>query len=311
MLLTAWVVETPYRVPMDIVIAGSRGLIGTALVDLLRAQGHQVRRLVRGSAGGRDEVPWDPARGHLDVGVLRGADAVVNLGGAGVGDKTWTAAYKRTILESRVGPTSLLASTMASMDVPPRRFLQASAVGYYGDRGSLVLTESTGPGHGFLAGVCTRWESAADPAREAGIGVAHLRTGVVLSRQGGALARLVPVLRTGLGGPLGRGDQYWPWITLADEVAAISHLVSSDVSGPVNLSAPVPVTNLELTRAIADQVHRPAVIPVPEIALRVALGEFGTTLVDSQRVVPAALEDDGFVFRHRTIEDGARWAVGR
>lgn len=296
---------------MDVVIAGSRGLIGQALVDLLTAQGHQVRRLVRGAPTDPDDLAWDPARGHLDVGVLRGADAVVNLGGAGVGDRTWTARYKREILASRVDPTSLLARSMAAMAEPPRRFLQASAVGYYGDRGSLVLTEDASPGRGFLAGVCTRWEAAAAPARDAGVGVVHLRTGIVMSRRGGALGRLLPIVRSGLGGPLGRGDQYWPWITLADEVAAISHLLTSDVVGPVNLSAPVPVTNKTFTEAIATQVHRPAAVPVPELALRVALGEFGTTLVDSQRVVPAALEDDGFVFRHRRIEDAARWAVGR
>lgn len=296
---------------MDVVIAGSRGLIGTALVELLRAQGHNVRRLVRGTPSSRDDIGWDPSRGHLDVGALRGTDALINLGGAGVGDHTWTARYKREILDSRVIPTDLLATSLAGMSNPPQRFLQASAVGYYGDRGSLVLTESNTPGRGFLAGVCTRWESAADPARNAGIKVAHLRSGIVLSRRGGALGRLIPILRTGLGGPLSSGDQYWPWITLADEVAAISHLVTSDVVGPVNLTAPVPVTNREFTRALADQLHRPSAIPVPEFALRVALGEFGTTLVDSQRAVPAALTDDGFVFRHRQIEDAARWAVGR
>ncbi|WP_286217574.1 TIGR01777 family oxidoreductase [Paraoerskovia sediminicola] len=293
---------------MDVVVAGSHGLLGNALLEALRARGDRVRRLVRRQPQTDSERQWDPASGDLDPRHLDGAHAVVNLGGAGVGDHLWTAGYKRTVLESRTGPTSLIAETLNSMSEPPPVWLQASAVGYYGDRGDTVLTEDAGPGDGFLAGVCERWEAATSPAEQK-VRVVNLRTGIVLSPEGGALARLLPLVRLGVAGPLGDGRQFWPWITLADVVDAMLHLLDSDVSGPVNMTAPEPVRNRELTSALAEGFHRPAVLPVPELALRVALGEFGGTLTDSQRAVPRALLADGFTFTHPSVSDAVAWLV--
>ncbi|GII98067.1 hypothetical protein CLV28_1507 [Sediminihabitans luteus] len=296
---------------MDIVVAGSHGLIGSALVERLHEDGHTVRRLVRGTPRAADERAWDPAAGQLDPAHLEGADAVVNVGGAGVGDHRWSAAYKRTILDSRVAPTRLLATTITALEDPPRVMLQGSAVGFYGDRGDDVLTEDDGPGQGFLAGVVQRWEAATAPAQAAGVRVVHARSGIVLSPAGGALGRLLPLIRLGVAGPLGSGRQWWPWITLPDEVSALVHLLTSDLAGPVNLAAPTPATNKDLTRALAAALHRPAVVPVPGVALRVALGEFATTLQDSQRMVPAALEADGFRFEHADVDAAARWVASR
>ncbi|ROS73042.1 epimerase [Cellulomonas sp. PhB143] len=312
---------------MDVVVAGSHGLLGTTLVDRLRARGDRVRRLVRREPRAPDELGWDPGTGVLDPRHLDGADAVVNLGGAGVGTRYWSTGYKRTVLESRTVPTSLIARTLARAADPPPTWLQASAVGWYGDRGDTPLTESAAPGDGFLAGVVTRWEAATRPAQDAGTRVVHLRTGIVLAPdpgrlsnllpllrlqlpEGGTLAALLPILRTGLGGPLGPGTQYWPWITLPDETGAMLHLLGpagDAVRGPVNLTAPVPARNRDVMAALARVVHRPALVRVPTPALRVALGEFSQTLTDSQRVLPAALEASGHTFEHPTLDDAARW----
>lgn len=294
---------------MDVVIAGSHGLIGQALVEHLLTSGHQVVRLVRRPTERADELEWDPTAGHLTASALSGADAVINLAGAGVGDHRLTPAYKRTVLESRTSTTSLLAHTMAVAASPPRVLLQGSAVGAYGDTGSHEVDETGPRGQTFLASVVREWEASADAARDAGIRVAHLRTGIVLSPRGGALARMLPLLRAGIGGRLGSGRQFWSWITLEDEVRAIIHLLTSPVQGAVNLTAPNPADNAHVTRALAQELHRPAVVAVPAVALRIALGEFSHEVLGSIRAVPHVLSQDGFTFHHPTIEDAARWVV--
>lgn len=286
---------------MDVVVAGSSGLIGTALVESLAKNG-MVRRLVRRPPATPDEFWWDPDRGELDPAALDGADAVVNLAGAGVGDHRWTQEYRRTILGSRVNTTAVLARMLASMANPPGVWVQASAIGYYGDRGATTLTETDAPGTGFLADVVRRWEAATTPARDV-VRVACVRTGIVLSPGGGALGRLLPVLRSGLGGSLGPGTQYWSWITLTDEIAAIRHLLVTDVTGPVNLTAPNPATNAEVTAALAAALHRPAMIAVPGFALRIALGGFAEDLLASARVMPQVLTASGFTFAHPTLSE--------
>ncbi|MFD7308434.1 TIGR01777 family oxidoreductase [Promicromonospora sp. NPDC059942] len=317
---------------MDVVVAGSHGLIGSALVADLVARGHGVRRLVRrGSessgvaessgaaqssgaaetAGPSDvrHVPWDPRTGELDPAAVDGADAVVNLAGAGIGDHRWTPAYKQKLLGSRTTTTSLLARTIARLDDPPV-LVNASAVGAYGDRGDEVLTEASERGDDFLAGLVKAWESATAPAADAGARVVWLRSGIVLAPSGGALGRLLPLLRLGVGGPLGSGRQWWSWITLTDEVAAIRHVIGADVRGPVNAVAPEPTTNRDLTRALAQALYRPAALKVPTFALRIALGQFAGDLVASQRVVPAVLSRTGFTWTHAAPEEAARWVVG-
>lgn len=291
---------------MVVVLAGSSGLIGTALAERLRAEGRTVRRLVRRPARGPEEHTWDPDAGVLDPAVLAGADAVVNLAGAGVGDKRLTAARKRVVLESRTRTTGLIARTIAGMDAPPRVLLQGSATGAYGYRGDVEVTEAEPYGDSYLAGVVRRWEAAAAPAVERDdVRVAFLRTGIVLARSGGAAGRLLPLIRLGLGGPLGSGRQYWSWISLEDEVRAILHLLDAPVSGPVNLVAE-PATEIEIVRALAEAVHRPAVLPVPGFALKLALGQFSDEILGSLRVVPKALTASGFVHRHPTPQQAAR-----
>jgi len=294
---------------MDIVVAGSHGLIGTELLERLRERGDTVRRLVRRPPQAAHEVFWDPDEDALDPHALEGADAVVNFAGAGVGDHRWTTEYKRTILESRTRTAGLLARTLAHLDAPPPVLLQGTAVGYYGDRGAEILTETSGPGTTFLARVVTEWEAATAPAQDAGVRVAHLRTGIVLSPDGGALARMLPLLRLGVGGRLGSGTQYWSWITLRDHVSAVLHLLDADVRGPVNLTGPAPATNAEVTRALAQALHRPAALPVPSVALKVVLGEFASDVLGSQRALPRVLEASGFTFEHDDLESAARWVT--
>lgn len=295
---------------MEIVIAGSHGLIGTALSAELRDRGHRVRRLVRRQARGPDEVAWDPGSGRLDAQALRGADAVVNLAGANIGDWPLTAARKREVVASRTRSTSLLAEALATLDAPPAVLLQASGIGAYGDRGDTVVDESEPLGHTFFAGVVRQWEGATQPAEAAGVRVVHLRTGIVLAPHGGALGRLLPLLRLGLGGPLGPGSQYWSWITLPDEVAAIVHLLDAPVRGPVNLVATA-TTNAELTRALAAELHRPAVLRPPAWALRLVLGDLSQEVLGSVRASPAKLLASGFTPRHPDVRSAARYVTGR
>ena len=294
---------------MLVVVAGSSGLIGTALVSGLRSAGHEVLRLVRRPATGPDERRWDPEAGTIEAGALTGADAVVNLCGVGVGDKRWSGSYKQEIRDSRNAPAEVLGRAVGEHGVPS--FLSASAVGYYGDGGSTVLTEQSPAGTGFLADVCVEWEASAAEAASSGARVLLLRTGLVLAPTGGLLGRLKPLYRLGLGGRLGDGRQYFPWISLADEVAAIMHLLEHPtISGPVNLTGPSPVTNADFNRALGAALHRPAPWVVPGFAVRTLLGSFGREgILAGQRAVPAVLQASGYTFRHPTVDSAMQAAV--
>ena len=293
---------------MKIAVTGASGLIGTPLVAALRQDGHDVVRLVRGGAAGTSDArPWDPARRQLDPAALADRDAVVHLAGAGVADKRWTSSYQQEILASRVDGTTAVAQAMAAAQ-GPRVLLSASAVGWYGDTGDR-LTDETGPtGQGFLADVCRQWEDATAPAERAGVRVAHLRTGIVLSGKGGALKKQALAAKAFAGAPLGTGRQWSSWISLQDEVDAIRHLLTADVSGPVNLVAPAPVTNREFTRTLNKVVHRPTVpVPVPAFVLRTVLGPFADEgVLIGQRLAPAVLERSGFRFAHPDLETALR-----
>ncbi|MGH2688607.1 MAG: TIGR01777 family oxidoreductase, partial [Actinomycetota bacterium] len=259
-----------------VVVAGSSGLIGTALVAALEAEGTSVVRLLRpGSPPADNGAAWDPDAGTIDAAALEGADAVVNVAGAGVGDHRWTDAHKAAVLRSRVGTTALLAETLPTLSHPPAVFVSGSASGYYGDRGDDILDEDSGPGAGFLADVCRRWEGAAQPAAGAGIRTVQIRSGIVLSGAGGALGRLLLPFRLGLGGRIGSGRQWWSWISIHDEVDAIRHVIRTPgLSGPVNLTSPTPVRNDEFVATLGRVLRRPAFLPVPRFALRAALGDF-------------------------------------
>jgi uncharacterized protein len=300
---------------MRIAVTGSSGLIGSALLPALREDGHDVLRLVRRTPRTADEHRWAPEHHRIDPALLADVDAVVNLAGVGIGDRPWTSGRKAAILASRVEATSTvsraLADAAAAEPDRARVLLSASAVGYYGDTGDRVVDESAPPGHDFLARVCTDWETATTPAAEAGIRVATFRSGLVLG-PGGLLGRIAPLFRLGLGGPLGSGRQYWPWIALDDEVAAIRFLLTAPLSGPVNLTAPTPATNEEFTRALADVVHRPARLRVPAPVLSLTLGEFARTAVlAGQRAVPATLADAGFRFTHPDLREALRATLQR
>ncbi|MER5994138.1 MULTISPECIES: TIGR01777 family oxidoreductase [Streptomyces] len=295
-----------------IAVAGASGLIGGALVRSLTSDGHEVRRLVRRAPRAADEVRWDPERGSVDAAGLAGCDAVVNLAGAGVGDRRWTAQYKELIRTSRVRGTAALAGAVAELaeDVRPRVFVNGSAIGYYGDTGDRAVDESAPPGEGFLPSLCVEWEAAAAPAREAGVRTVFARTGLVVARGGGAWGRLFPLFRAGLGGRLGDGRQYWSFIALHDEVAALRHLLDTDgLSGPFNLTAPHPLTNREITEAMARVLRRPTVFAVPAPVLRAVLGEMAGDVLGSARVLPARLLESGFRFAFPEIEGAVRAAL--
>jgi uncharacterized protein len=298
---------------MRIVIAGSSGLIGTALVKRLVTNGHQVVRLVRGQSTPSDGIRWDPSAGVLPQDALDGTDAVVNLAGAGIGDHRWTDSYKRELVESRLQTTALLAQTMAARTTRPTVFLSGSAIGWYGDRGDEVLDETSSPGTGFLADLCAQWEAATAPAAQAGVRVAHLRTGVVLSAQGGALKKQLPLFKLGVGGKFGSGRHWQSWISIDDHVAAVEHLLTADVDGPVNLTAPEPVTNATFAKTLGSVLHRPAVVPIPAFGPRLVLGrELADALLFSgQRVVPKRLSASGFQFAHPQLDAALRAQLGR
>lgn len=299
---------------MKIAVAGSHGLLGRAACHVLAHHGWTVHRLVRREARSAREISWDPSRGGLDPAALRGLDAVLNLGGAGLASRPWTSSYRDEILRSRTEPTALLARTLASMPDGPRVLLQASAVGYYGDRGSEVLTETSARGTGFLADVVDAWEDAAGPAVDAGVRVVQLRTGsMALSRSGGGSSGLLlTAIRLGVGGPLGSGENTWSWITVPDHARAVHHLLESDVHGPVNLTAPVPARQRELIGALAAAVHRPALLRVPEPLLRLALRDVADELLlSSQRALPTVLEASGFTWAHPTLADAAAWVAAQ
>lgn len=284
---------------MRVAIAGSTGLVGTRLVEALRRDGASVVRLVREETDASDGIRWDPAAGEIRGSELEGLDALVNLAGRSIAASRWTRPVKRSIWDSRIRGTALLARSVAALERPPRVWINASAIGFYGDRGDEWLDESSTAGEGFLARLCTRWEAETEPAREAGVRVVLPRFGLVLAGNGGALARMLPIFRGGLGGRLGSGRQYMSWIGLDDLVDAIRFAIENDtLEGPVNAVGPRPVTNAEFTRELAGQLHRPAWFPAPAFALRLVLGEMADELLlASQRVKPAKLVEAGFAFR--------------
>ncbi len=277
-------------VPQRIAISGASGLIGSALVGHLKSEGHTVQRLVRRATVAPDEIQWDPKTGFVDLEALRGVDAVIHLAGVGVGDKRWSKRFKAEILNSRLLGTTAIAKAVA--EVKPQVFISASAIGWYGDSGNRAVVESDSVGNDFLAAVCREWEGAADLAGE--VRTVKLRTGLVLDPTGGALGRMLPLFRFGLGGKLGSGKQWWSWITLHDVVRAIVFALEHPVSGPINLTTPNPVTNQEFTAALARAMNRPALFPAPAIALKIALGGFSSEILGSKKVMPNALSDAGF-----------------
>ena len=298
---------------MKVAVTGASGLIGRALTGQLRQDGDQVVTLVRRAPAGAGEIAWDPVapRGGLSPAALQGVDVVVHLAGAGIADRRWTASYKEEIRASRVLGTRAVADLLASMDHPPV-LLTGSAIGWYGDTGGREVDESAPAGQGFLAGVVRDWEAAADPAREAGIRVVSLRTGIVLSPAGGVLARMLPPFRLGLGARLGSGGQYMSWVTLTDWVRATTFLAgAAGISGPVNITAPNPVTNAAFTAALAAAVHRPALLAIPSPVLSLALGEATSDLLSSARVRPRRLLAEGFEFSQADLAAalGAELAV--
>lgn len=284
---------------MKVTVTGSSGLIGSALVRSLRGDGHEVLRLVRHEPSRPDEARWSPPDGCIERSAVDGADAVVHLAGAGVGDRPWTKAYKRRIRDSRLDGTRTLAEAIAAADRHPPVLVCGSAIGFYGDTGDREADEKSPMGRGFLAELVRDWEAAAKPAREAGVRVVHPRTGVILARGGGLLGRTLPLFRLGLGGKLGDGRQWTSWITLDDQIAALRFLIDHELAGPVNLTAPRPVTNEEYTRALGRALRRPTPLTVPRFALRAALGGFADEgPLISQRVLPRRLENAGFRFAH-------------
>ena len=286
-------------VPQRIAITGASGLIGTALVGHLKAEGHTVQRLVRRAPVGADEVQWDPQTGFVDIEALRGVDAIIHLAGVGVGDKRWSKKYKSEILNSRLLGTTAIANAVA--ELKPQVFISASAIGWYGESGNRAVVETDRAGDDFLAAVCREWEGAADLAGD--VRTVKLRTGLVLDPTGGALGRMLPLFRLGLGGKLGNGKQWWSWITLHDQIRAIVFVLENPISGPVNLTAPNPVTNQEFTAALARAMHRPALFPAPAIALKIALGGFSSEILGSKKVIPQVLQEAGFTFDYPHISE--------
>lgn len=287
---------------MRVVIAGSTGLIGTALVSLLRQADHEVLRLVRRRPTAPDERSWNPSTATIDSGALEGVDAVVNLCGSPIAAGRWSGERKQAIRDSRTGPTEVLAAAVAEHRVPV--LVNASGVGYYGDTGDREVDESAGPGEGFLAGVCREWEAATAAAARAGVRVVLVRTGLVISSSGGLMGQLTPLFAVGLGGQLGSGQQYMPWISLDDEVGAISFALENDrVSGPVNLTGPKPVTNAEFTQAMGEVMHRPTLLAVPAFALRLLRGAelVDEMVLSGQRATPGVLRREGYPFQHGTV----------
>jgi uncharacterized protein (TIGR01777 family) len=297
--------------PMRIIVAGASGLIGTHMSATFRDAGYQVVSLVRREPSSAAEVRWNPAAGELDPKALAGADAVVNLSGAGIGDRPWTRKRVEELFSSRLDSTRTLAKAMRQMDSPPPAFISQSGAGYYGDAGNTVLREDAPQGTGTLARICGEWEAAAATAPP-GVRVVTPRTGVVLSRSGGALGRLLPLIRLGVGGPLGNGRQFWPWVSLPDVSAAFLFLLESDMNGPVNLCAPEQTDVNALVAALARALHRPAVLRVPAPVLRLVMRDLADELLlASQRMEPARLSSAGFTWQHPTLDGAAQWVVGK
>jgi uncharacterized protein (TIGR01777 family) len=304
---------------MRIAVTGASGFLGSRLVTALRTDGHQVVRLVRRAPRSPEEARWDPAAGTVDSGALTGTDAVVHLAGVNVGSRRWTPAFKQEILRSRVDGTRTIATALAAMPVKPSVLVSASAIGWYGDTGDAAVDESAPAATGYFADVVRQWEQATRPAADAGVRVVRLRTGLVIGADGGLLAAPIPVpvvtvsllqlFKLGLGGTLGNGKQWMSWVSVDDEIAAMRFAIDSNLSGPVNVTAPQPVTNREFTRALAHAVHRPAVARVPAQAIKLLAGEFGDDILTSQNVQPKALLDAGFSFQHTTIDESLAAAL--
>lgn len=292
---------------MKIIVTGASGLIGKPLVKVLRKHGHEVVQLVRRTAQA-NESQWNPATGQINASVIDGADAVIHLSGAGIGDRRWTAKYKQELLESRTKTTALLASTIANSAKKPSVFLSGSAIGIYGPRGDEELTEQSSSGSSFLADICKQWEAAAKPAVDAGVRTVYLRTGIVLTPLGGALKKQLPLFKLGLGGKFGDGRAWQSWISLDDELAAIEYLLTANISGAANLTAPNPVTNAEFTNSMARTLKRLAILPIPKFGPKLLLGgELADALLfTGQRVMPIELQKSGFTFQHQTIDIALR-----
>ncbi|MGC5319090.1 TIGR01777 family oxidoreductase [Micromonospora arida] len=297
---------------MRILLAGASGFLGTRLADVLVRDEHEVTRLVRRAPGGPQERRWDPAAGQLDPAVVAEADAVINLAGAGVGDKRWNDDYRRLIRTSRVDSTTTLATTIAGLPAAdrPRVLLNSSAVGWYGNTGDRAVEEDAPAGEGFLADVCRVWEAATRPAEDAGVRVVRLRTGLPLHRDGGLLKPQLLPFKLGIAGRLGSGRQWLPWISMADWLDATRFLLDrDDLAGPVNVVGPNPVTNAEFTRELARQLHRPAVIPIPALALKVVLGGFSHEALTSTRVLPGVLTRAAYPYHHPTLPQALQAAL--
>lgn len=297
---------------MHVLVTGSSGLVGSTLVKKLSAQGHQVTRAVRRTPR-PGEIRWDPDHDTIETGAIQHLDAVVHLAGAGIGDHRWTDEYKRELLDSRVQTTSLLASTIAAVDHPPTVFLSGSAIGVYGPRGSDVLDEHGALGDSFLADICVQWERATAAAESAGVRTVHLRTGIVLAAEGGALKKQLPLFKLGLGGKFAKGTQWQSWIAITDEIRAIEHLLTADVSGAVNLTAPNPVTNADFAKVLAAVLKRPSFLRVPSFGPKLLLGSelADALLFTGQRVVPTKLQASGYVFQYSTLEVALRAILSR
>ena len=293
-----------------IAVAGSSGLIGGALCRSLRERGDDVIRLVRRRPEHSSEVQWDPSTRHLAPEVLDGVDAVVNVAGASLGAHRFTPAFKAEVIRSRTDGTTALARAIAATG-RPIHLLNGSAVGYYGDRGDEVLTERSSAGSGFLVDVVHAWEGATEPAEESGAPVSLLRTGIVLAPEGDAIKALLRLTKLGLGGPLGNGRHYWPWITLEDHVRAVQHVLDNALAGPVNLTGPDPARQRDIVAEMGRQLHRPTLLPAPRLALRLIVGEMAENIVSSQRAVPARLLDSGFEFNQGTLQDAVTWLLSR
>jgi uncharacterized protein (TIGR01777 family) len=295
---------------MRIAVTGASGFLGSHLLPRLREQGHEVLRLVRHQPDSADEVFWDPYDAVVDMAALQGVRAVIHLAGAGVGDRRWTSDYKQQIRDSRVLGTRTLVTALTQLDPLPDVLVAASAIGFYGARGEHRLTEDSKVGDGFLADVVREWEAETLPAAEAGIRISTARTGLVLAPDGGALAKLLPLIRAGVAGPLGSGQQWWSWITLHDELSAITFLLDHELPGPVNLVGPQPARQGDVIRALARRLGRPALLPTPAFALRLALGEFAGDVLSSQRVFPQRLLDAGFRHDHPDLDSASDWIAG-
>jgi len=299
---------------MKVLVSGSTGLVGSTLVPFLTSEGHSITRLVRAKkASNGPQVEWDPVTGAVDKALLEGYDAVVHLAGDNIASGRWTAEKKATIRDSRVNGTRFLCQALAGLESPPGVLVSASAIGYYGNRGDELLTETSGPGQAFLSDVCLKWEAATEAAAQKGIRVVSLRIGVVLSTKGGALSKMLPPFQLGMGGVIGSGRQYMSWIAVDDVAGVIHHVLANEqLSGPVNAVAPNPVTSSEFTRALGKVLSRPTIFPVPEFACRLAFGEMADEiLLASTRVEAGKLKVSGYSFRYPEIEGALRHLLGR